>query len=83
MTTNSLPISQMRWHCHRGMLELDLLLLPFIDEHYLNLSKLQQKLLASFLENSDPQLFAWLMGTEKPDDKELQDLVQLIRQSKV
>jgi len=36
-------LSQIRWRCHRGMRELDLLLLRFFDQHYQHLSPVEQR----------------------------------------
>lgn len=52
------------WGCRRGMLELDLLLLPFFEQHFDSLTPDEQALFPGLLEQSDPVLFAWLMGHE-------------------
>lgn len=75
---NHLIRSQVRWRCHRGMLELDLILLAFFDQHYDQLSELQQKTFVQLLESNDPQLYAWLLTEERPEDKEIAALVELI-----
>ena len=73
--------NKLRWACRRGMLELDLILLPFFDTYYSNLSADQQKHLQVLLCQSDPKLYAWLMGYETPEEKDLKEIVQLIRES--
>lgn len=81
MTDNlALSIKKIRWACRRGMLELDLLLLPFFETNYLNLTVQQQADFVSLLEYPDPEIYAWLMGYAQPVDLKLQTLIQLIKQ---
>lgn len=66
---NTPPIrSQVRWHCRRGMLELDTLLTNFFDSHYDTLSVKQQQAFAELLTHSDPELMDWLTHHTLPDD---------------
>ncbi|MBI2786226.1 MAG: succinate dehydrogenase assembly factor 2 [Legionella longbeachae] len=69
------------FHCRRGMLELDLILKKFIENHLEHLSKPEIKAFDSLLSCTDPELFAWLMGHEEPQDKELKEIVTIIRNS--
>ena len=70
--------AKLRWACRRGMLELDVLFLPFVDEAYDQLSESQKITFERLLEGDDPDLFAWFMGHQKCEDAELNDMVQLI-----
>jgi len=49
------------WHSRRGMLELDVLLLPFLEEVYSDLSAEDQAKYRDLLECEDPDLFKWFM----------------------
>lgn len=69
---------RLRWACRRGMLELDVLLLPFVNDSYDELTQEEKKIFERLLVCQDPELFAWFMGHEKCEDKELNDMVQLI-----
>jgi antitoxin CptB len=69
---------RLRWACRRGMLELDVLLLPFVDEAYDDLTEENKVIFERLLVCQDPELFAWFMGHEKCEDSELNSLVQLI-----
>ena len=60
------------------MLELDVLLMPFVDEAWELLSDDNKAIFERLLVCQDPELFAWFMGHEKCEDKELDSLVQLI-----
>jgi antitoxin CptB len=69
---------RLRWACRRGMLELDVLFMPFVEEAYDLLSTKQKQVFEHLLEEQDPVLFAWFMGHEVCEDKELNDMVQFI-----
>lgn len=67
------------WHCRRGMLELDLILQRFLQEGIDQLTAKELKAFDVLLSNTDPELYAWLMGHEDPLDKELAEIVTIIR----
>lgn len=67
------------WHCRRGMLELDLILQRFLERRLDHLSSQEVKAFDTLLSCTDPELFAWLMGHEEPQDKELKGIVTIIR----
>lgn len=73
-------LSQIRWACRRGMLELDLLLAPFADDAFSALSTSEQQAFLALLEYPDPILFSWLMGKEIPSDAELKHIVEKIKE---
>ena len=76
---NAQEKSRLTWHCRRGMLELDLILQSFLEKGLSKLNERQIKQFNDLLEHIDPQLFAWLMGHEEPEDKELAEIVAFIR----
>jgi len=71
--------ARLTWHCRRGMLELDLILQSFLETRLDQLTDKEIKAFDSLLSNTDPELFAWLMGHEVPQDKELSNIVTIIR----
>jgi antitoxin CptB len=56
------------WHSRRGMLELDLLLVPFVKTQFDFLSPEDQLLYIDFLKQEDQDLFAWLIRREIPGE---------------
>ncbi len=70
--------ARLKWACRRGMLELDVLFIPFVDEAYDDLSVKDQFTFERLLTCQDPELFAWFMGHEICEDKELNAMVQFI-----
>lgn len=69
---------RLRWACRRGMLELDILFMPFVEEGYDLLSDKEKDIFERLLEQQDPELFAWFMGHKTCEDKELNAMVQHI-----
>jgi antitoxin CptB len=70
---------KLRWACRRGMLELDLFLVPFFEHCYETLGPDEKVTFDKLLPHTDPQLLAWLMGNEVTTDESLQSLVEKIR----
>lgn len=68
------------WSSRRGMLELDLILVPFGQQRYPQLSPARQELYRRLLECEDTELFAWLLGRGRPTDPELAEMVDDILQ---
>ncbi len=59
--------SKIRWTCRRGMLELDLIIMPFFEECFDDLTELEQQSFIALLECDDPDLFTWLIGRSGND----------------
>lgn len=66
------------WHSRRGMWELDLLLIPFLDARYDLLDEALQADYRRLILEEDQDLFTWLMRREPANDPSLQAIVQLI-----
>lgn len=54
--------SKLYWQCRRGMLELDLLLKDYLDNHYPHANAQQQARFLSLLELEDIELLAELQA---------------------
>ena len=76
------PIDKNRiiWHSRRGMLELDVLLVPFAEEAYADLSDDDQQRYRDLLEREDPDLFTWFMEHITPDDADMARIVEIVRE---
>ncbi|MEO8742709.1 MAG: succinate dehydrogenase assembly factor 2 [Lysobacteraceae bacterium] len=72
-------IPRLRWRCRRGMRELDLLLTRWLDRGYPDSDANQRATFTRLLECEDDVLWHWCMGTAKPEDQELDELVERIR----
>ncbi|MFC3094741.1 succinate dehydrogenase assembly factor 2 family protein [Alteromonas sediminis] len=68
-------LARLKWACRRGMLELDVLLLPFVEQAFDDLSFEEQETFERLLTCDDPDLYAWMMGHQQCDDSALADMV--------
>lgn len=66
------------WHSRRGMLELDVLLVPFLEEVYSDLPADDQARYRQLLECEDQDMFGWFMQRGEPDDPDLKRIVRMI-----
>lgn len=76
---NDAELARTRWRCRRGLLELDLLLLRFVERGYAGLDPAQRAAFERLLTLADAELQALLQGENKPTDPELARLVAIIR----
>lgn len=74
--------NRLLWASRRGMLELDLLLQPFVENHYDLLSDDDKQQFHLFLELEDQQLFQWLVQKEKASDSNTQRIIDIIHASR-
>ncbi len=77
MTTQE-EMNRLFWHSRRGMLELDILLVPFAREVYPTLPEEDRQRYVRLLECEDADLFAWFMEQEEPQDKDVAYMVRMI-----
>ena len=66
------------WRSRRGMLELDLMLQPYIQAHFEGLSAKELAVIEEFLSEPDPQIYAMLLGVLAPTKPEYEPLCQAI-----
>lgn len=71
--------AKLKWHCRRGMRELDVLLVTYCEECYPTASDGEQRTFAAFLELQDDVIFDYLFGSGRPDSVELLELVNKIK----
>ncbi|MGH1440424.1 MAG: succinate dehydrogenase assembly factor 2 [Cellvibrionaceae bacterium] len=72
--------NRLLWGSRRGMLELDLILQPFVENTYPVLDEADQKRYQLLLEEQDQDLFTWFLKRQDPSDPELLRIVQVIRE---
>jgi antitoxin CptB len=73
-------INRMRWAARRGMLELDLVLEPFVMARYAQLGESERGIFQRLMQCEDQDLFAWLLRRTDPTDEELASIVRQILQ---
>ncbi|WP_417761266.1 succinate dehydrogenase assembly factor 2 [Shewanella sp.] len=77
--TEPMNFARVKWACRRGMLELDVLFQPFVENQYQSLSNEDKATFVRLLECEDPELFAWFMGHKQCADAELAAMVARVR----
>ncbi len=75
---SKVEFNRLWWHSRRGMLELDVLLIPFLEEVYSSLPEEDQQRYEKLLQCEDTDMFQWFMQRSEPDDPDLRRIVQLI-----
>ncbi|MCX4025503.1 succinate dehydrogenase assembly factor 2 [Endozoicomonas sp. SM1973] len=71
-------LNRLFWHSRRGMLELDVLLVPFLKEAYPQLSPEDQAHYEKLLSCEDQDMFGWFMQKNRPEDPDLARIVNII-----
>jgi antitoxin CptB len=72
-------LDRLRWHCRRGMLELDLLLHRFVDRHLESLTPDELERFKELLDLQDSELWQVLSGREEIQDQRLKPIVLMIK----
>jgi antitoxin CptB len=76
--TESTDLKKMYWHSRRGMLELDLILVPFAEKVLPTMTKDQKQDYARLLLEEDQDLFQWLVKKIPIPDNSLQGIVDVV-----
>ena len=73
--------NRVRWHCRRGMLELDLVLARFLERHFAALTPGQHAAFKALLEYSDNDLWDLISGHLEPGltDPDVLSVAHLLR----
>jgi very-short-patch-repair endonuclease len=62
----SKQLERVRWRCRRGLLELDIVLGRFVEQHYADLDEVQQVAFDALLDMPDNVLWDMITGRETP-----------------
>ncbi len=74
-------VKRMRWRCRRGLLELDIVLGRFVEQHYANLEEDERRVFDAFLDMPDNSLWDMIGGKLEATLGEHQALLEKIRAS--
>lgn len=66
------------WHSRRGMLELDVLLGPFTEQHFKQLSDEDQAHYLRLIDAEDADIWGWLQGTLAIEDAGIARVVAMV-----
>ena len=72
-------ISKLRWHCRRGMREMDLLLGGYLETRYCQAPTERQQAFSNLLDELDQDILNWVMQRQ-PCPPQYADLIEELRQ---
>lgn len=72
-------VDRIRWHCRRGMLELDLILNGFVERHLGRLDPQQMEVFRDLLDQPDNDLLDLVMGRVEPAELRYKLVLELMR----
>lgn len=76
--TEATELKKMYWHSRRGMLELDLILVPFAESALPGLQEHQVQDYQRLLLEEDQDLFQWLVKKTPIPDASLQEIIDTV-----
>jgi antitoxin CptB len=80
MSDGDVTLNRSYWRSRRGLLELDLLLPPFVAARYGTLSDAQRAALQRLLDCEDQDIWDWFQRRRDPADGGVAELLALIRE---
>jgi antitoxin CptB len=78
-TTQDIERERSYWRSRRGLLELDLLLPPFVKSRYDALPDEHKGALRRLLECEDQDIWDWYQRRSAPNDAGVAQIIELIR----
>jgi antitoxin CptB len=70
---------RIKWHCRRGLLELDLVLERFVENHLDALDANQTEVFKELLAYEDNDLLDMVMGRAEPVNAQLSAVLEMMR----
>ncbi len=74
-------LERARWRCRRGLLELDIILQRFMDQHYTQLDEQRLKQFEKLLALPDNDLWDLITTRQVTADDNLQQVLKLLQKS--
>ena len=79
VSIDATDLARLRWRCRRGMRELDVLLLRYLDQAWSQVSNGERDAFAQLIDLPDPELFGYLVGRAEPAEDTLRAVIDAIR----
>lgn len=74
-------LGRLRWHCRRGLLELDLVFARFLKKHFDSMDAEQLAALEELLGYEDADLWDMVSGRKPCTEPRLKGMVDLLRET--
>ena len=78
-TITPAELGRLRWRCRRGMRELDVLLLRYLERDWPAAGPAERAAFRGLLEWQDPEINALLLGRLEPEDEALARVLERLR----
>lgn len=72
-------LKRVLWRCRRGLLELDIMLKPFVTDRYANLSERELHVFDALLDLPDNLLWDMMSGRVEVEDDDQRALLEKIK----
>ena len=72
-------LSKLRWHCRRGVKELDVVFCEFLDNYYPTSEPDIQRAFKELLELEDPVLLSMVMENQSADTNDKNTVLEKLR----
>jgi antitoxin CptB len=72
-------LERVRWRCRRGLLELDIVLQRFMDEHYAHLGKTELVQFEILLDLPDNDLWELIALRKETENRSLHPVLHLLQ----
>ena len=70
---------RLRWHCRRGLLELDIVLTRFLEKGYADLDAREREVFVDLLAHADNELWDLMSGRLHADNPEEESVLERLR----
>ncbi len=74
-------LNKLRWKCRRGMKELDVLLLHYLDHYYVEAEDADKLAFEEVLDMQDPELYFLVLGKTVSDNEAVAGVIETLRQA--
>jgi len=79
-TASEIRLKRLKFRAwRRGFVEADLIIGPFVDRHGAELTPIQLDELEALLDESDQDIYAWIIGRQPTPERFDTEVMQLIR----
>lgn len=75
----SKELDRIHWRCRRGLLELDVILQRFVDQHYLRLDEAGRREFDALLDLADNDLWQKIASGQTSTDRETLPVLSLLK----
>lgn len=72
--------ARLKWHCRRGMKELDVVLERYLANRLDLAPELERNAFVELLSCEDPEIWSWVMGYEAPPADARNIVIEQLRQ---